>query len=120
MKQSKITLDTAFYCLQPGDGTRYEFFVTFPIIMPGIWEDDEGNAGWAEVEDVIRGLGPDFVLVGINMPGCQGIYPTSLRALKDLHRPHVMYMSNHMGGLYLYTVAAVLLAVRPRRFDRGS
>ena len=111
MKQYEVTPVTNFYRLQPGDETRYEFFITQPSNpQNGYWED-EMNTGMAKDNQVISGLEPGFVLIGIDMPGRQGMYPTSKAKLKDLQKHHVMYMSGHMGRLNPYTVAAVLLAV---------
>lgn len=99
MRQTMATLEMRRYCLQPGDGTRYEFYIV-PL---------DGAEG---VEGVIGGVGDGegFVTLGVCMKGSQGSYEVRIRSLRDPHFPFLEYVSGQMNGVYIYTLAAVILA----------
>jgi hypothetical protein len=125
-----------WYCLQPGDGTRYQFGFIDPSaalnftagsVQPTKTNKNEyieghhprirvpGRTEYAHVGDVFSGIGvngDDYLIVVVDMPGGQGCYPVLKFSLNNIDGHIVRYYVDHTGGkLYPPTVAAVLLAV---------
>ena len=115
MQQSRTTGTINRYMLQPGDGTRYEFFIVDLSEPGGTWTQlgdakETWTGGWSPTIEGV-GSGHDYVTIGICMPGVQGVYEMQREALKNLYPHHVEYLHSHMNlKRKQYTVAAVLLA----------
>lgn len=121
MRQSMTKFKMHRYRLQPGDGTAYEFFLA-PICRPAPHDVRCVEAETGEeivpvfLHEIVTGVGTwieaaeDFITLGICMPGHQGTYEVRKSSLRDPRSHFVGYLSGKMGGLYPYTVAAVVLA----------
>ena len=104
------------YRMEPGDGTRYEFFIA--PLESGEMHSCRGADGTSifpmDMSDVITGVGDggdDFVTLGILMPSGQGVYEVRKLALRKPAAHYVDYLMGHMPGIKnAYTVAAILLA----------
>lgn len=104
---------TAFYMMQPGDGTCYRFSITkFPLAPNEAYVIDPGVGNDAEA----------FVLLTINMPGGCGTGTIGIESLMNLGETnangrvstHLLdYAASHgFQSVNGYTLAAVLLACR--------
>lgn len=119
MNQSVAMLTMYRYNLQPGDGTRYQFFVV-PLRIPPTAFSVEAKTGKIVVPmpmyELITGVGDwqeaeqDFVMLGICMPSLQGSYEVRKSSLRNPHREFVGYLKGHMSNVDRYTLAAVVLA----------
>jgi len=129
--QSVVKFNNVYwYALEPGDGTRYQFgiinfqysfetgfrfesektdtkvndyFVRTPVSYR------EGDSGV-----VFQGIGSgrDYVLVIVDMPSGQGVYPIMKQALLEIDRHTVNYYKGHTNDRMMSsTIAAILLAV---------
>jgi hypothetical protein len=101
--------------MEPGDGTRYEFFLAqLGTFWPMSCIDAEGRflAGRPNLDDVITGVERhQFVMLGICMPSGQGVYEVRKSALRKPTAHYADYLMEHMSGVKnAYTVAAILLA----------
>ena len=102
------------YRMDPGDATRYEFFIA-PLekFASGVTVDSNG-ARDSRIGDLIIGVHDkeeEFVTLGILMPSGQGVYEVRKDSLRNPARHFVDYLMGHMPGVKnAYTVAAILLA----------
>ena len=121
MKQSMATLPMHRYSLQPGDGTRYDFYIA-PFRLPPTAFCIEANTGEitspVPLYKLVHGVGTwqeaeeDFVMLGICMPASQGSYEVRKSSLRNPHPHFIDYLRGKMPGVNPYTLAAVVLAAR--------
>lgn len=114
-QQSMATFHMRRYRLEPGDGTRHEFFIV-PLESGTMARnvDAEGNELSMDIGDIITGVQAKenaFVTLGICMPSGQGVYEVRKDSLRNPSGPFVGYLMSHMPGVKnAYTIAAILLA----------
>ena len=114
-QQAYATFKMLRYRMEPGDGTRYEFFIApLDTFWPMSCINAEGRylPGHPNLDDIITGVERDeFVILGICMPSGQGVYEVGKFSLRNPTKPYVDYLMGHMPGVSsVYTVAAILLA----------
>jgi len=119
MKQSMAILQMYRYSLQPGDATKYQFYIV-PFRIPPKTFCVETKTGEitapAPLYKLVGGIGDwdeaesDFVTLGVCMSTSQGSYEVRKNSLRD-PQPHFMdYLRGKMPGVDPYTLAAVVLA----------
>jgi hypothetical protein len=107
------------YNLQPGDGTRYQFYIA--IFLPAQTRMQEADGlehdELIPLYELVTGVGDwleaamDFVMLGICMPGSQGSYEVRKSSLRNPGREFISYLAGHMSSdVDRYTLAAVVLA----------
>ena len=112
MRQVRVALQTHYYMLQPGNGTRYQFFITRPGLAEETYNFHTSDGDPPKTYDVIDGCGPNTVLFGIlGTPRANGIYIAYEYDLENLHRRHVSFLCQQTGAQDKHTVTAVALAV---------
>lgn len=114
-QQAFGTFEMLRYRMEPGDGTRYEFFIApLDTFWPMFCIDADGRflAGHPNLDDIIAGVERDeFVTLGILMPSGQGVFEVTKSSLRNPARHFIGYLMSHMPGVKnAYTVAAILLA----------
>ena len=114
-RQASAMFKMQRYRMEPGDGTRYEFFLApLDTFWPMSCIDAEGRflAGHPNLDDIITDVERDeFVMLGICMPSGQGVYEMTKHHLRNPRRHDVSYLMGHMPGISsVYTVAAILFA----------
>lgn len=97
MNNAYTVQKTVFYKIEPGDGTRYTFSIT--------WLDGDAHR-------VIGGIhSGEYMCLAIHMSGIRGSYEVRADSIRRPIPPYVDYFVNHAGNnLDRYTCAAVILA----------
>ena len=96
------------YAFEPGDATRYRFsFYDNEQIV-----ETMGEYRQTETSMLIPGAGKDYVTLIIQMPSYSGSYEFHIESIRRLHLPFIHYAAGKLSGCDLYTVAAVMLAMR--------
>lgn len=101
MNQAHGLVNMHRYMLQPGDATKYRFFLADLVSLIEV----QGTLG-----QLISGTNRNYLTIGICMPGSQGTYEMRRNEVRDPSRSLAQYLAAHMGNADLYTVCAVLLA----------